>query len=157
MGFSKISLDQEKAGVIDLAEVFKTRDEFDSLLTAKEEIMVASLLEKYKYSEVARKVYKRLALSNDRKLQMAGLLGQARMSVVSGKYSEGVAPLKKTLELCGEQDNKERVDALSLLGEIYAYESKKDQAFQTFEFALKIKSGDEESICRILYGMAKSF
>ncbi|MCH2206163.1 MAG: tetratricopeptide repeat protein [Lentisphaerales bacterium] len=155
LGFSKISLDQEKAGVVVLAKVFKTRDEFKSLLSANEEITVASLLEKYKYSEVARKVYQRLALSQDRKLQMAGLLGQARMSVVGGKYSEGVIPLKKTLQLCGDQDNKERVDAMSLLGEIYAYEGKKDQAFQTFEFALKIKAGDEESICRILYGMAK--
>ena len=155
IGFSKISMDLEKEGVEHLAEVFKDRSDFKSLLSSGEEILVASLLEKYKYSVVAGKIYGRLSLSKDKKLKMAGLLGQARMSITGGNYKQGIPPLKKTLELCGEQDTQERQKALSLLGEIYLQEKKIDQAYQTFSFALKAKTLDEGSICRALYGMAR--
>lgn len=154
LGFSKISLEKESEGTKDLALVFADRKDFSSLLSLEEELMVANLLEKYKYQKAAANIYKRLAKATDKKHKMAGLMGTARLNVVSKKYEEGLSSLKEALQLCGDEDNFERVEALSVMGEIYSAQNKKDQAFQTFEFALKIKSGSEEALCRTLYGMA---
>ena len=154
LGFSKISLKQEAEGAKDLAVVFAERKDFSSLLSLEEELMVANLLEKFKYQNAAANVYGRLAKAENKKHKMAGLMGQARLDFLSKKYDKGLVSLKSALQLCGDEDNFERVEALSVMGEIYAAQQKKDQAFQTFEFALKIKSGSEEALCRTLYGMA---
>jgi tetratricopeptide (TPR) repeat protein len=154
LGFSNIALEKESAGVKALASTFDVRTDFSSLLTMGEESDVAGLLEKYNYNKAAAKTYKRLSSSKNKKIKMNGLLGQARLAVVDKMHAKGLVFLKQVLELCAEKDNFERVSALSLMGEIYLFDKKLDQAYQTFEFARKIKSGDDESVCRILYGMA---
>ena len=153
-GFSKIAAGKESEGVKNLAVAFEKRQDFSSLLSYTEENAVALLLEKYNYNKVAMGVYKKLSQAEEAKIKISGLLGFARLALVSEKPETGLQHLKDVLELCSEKDLLERVGALSIMGEIYLKTGKKDQALQTFDFALKMKAGDEKSICRSLYGMA---
>ena len=154
LGFSRISGGKEQEGVKNLAAAFENRKDFSSLLTHQEENAVALLLEKYNYNKVASAIYTRLLNADERKIKMSGMIGIARLAVQSDKPADGLNHLKQVLELCTEKDLPERVSALSIMGEIYYKTGKDEQALQTFDFALKMKAGDEESICRSLYGMA---
>ena len=154
IGFSRIASGKEAEGIKNLAAAFENRQDFSALLSFSEESAVALLLEKYNYNKVAMAVYQRLSQANDPKIKISGLLGFARLALVSEKPETGLAHLKTVLELCSEKDLLERVAALSIMGEIYLKTAKKDQALQTFDFALKMKAGDATSISRSLYGMA---
>ena len=154
IGFSKIASGKEADGIKNLSAAFEKRKDFSALLSFSEENAVALLLEKYNYNKVAMIVYKRLSQAEETKIKISGLLGFARLALVSDKPENGLQHLKDVLELCSEDDLRERVGALSIMGEIYLKTGKQDQALQTFDFALKMKAGDESSICRSLYGMA---
>ena len=119
LGFSRIASGKEADGIKDLAAAFEKRKDFSSLLSFSEENAVAVLLEKYNYNKVAMGVYERLSQAEERKMKISGLLGFARLALVSEKPEDGLGHLKTVLELCSEKDLVERVAALSIMGEIY--------------------------------------
>ena len=154
IGFSHIANDKEAEGVKSLATAFEGRQDFATLLNFEEENAIALLLEKYKYLKIAESIYNRLKNADKRKMKISGLMGMARLSLGKENPESGLEFLNQVLELCTEADLVERVGAMSIMGEIYFKTGKKEQALQTFDFALKMKAGDEKSICRSLYGMA---
>ena len=154
IGFSQIADGREADGVKSLAGAFEDRNDFKSLLNFEEENAIALLLEKYKYIKIAESIYNRLRKAENRKMKISGLMGIARLSINNENPESGLEHLNQVLELCTEEDLVARVGAMSIMGEIYFKTGKVEQALQTFDFALKMKAGDEKSICRSLYGMA---
>jgi len=49
----------------------------------------------------------------------------------------------------------ERVAAHSIEGEVYYLKGRLEQALQTFDLALSLKTGKKGDVCRILYGLAR--
>ena len=154
LGFSLISLDKESEGVKALSQAFLAREDFSGLIPKQEEGSIALLFEKYNYNDAAAKVYERLTSSSEKKDQLLGLMGLSRVVSSSSEPEKGLVYLHKVLELCTDENQRERVGALSIMAEILHSQGKEDQALRTFDSALKIKAGDESSICRSLYGMA---
>ncbi|NQZ58644.1 MAG: hypothetical protein HRT88_14405 [Lentisphaeraceae bacterium] len=155
LGYSNISLKKEADAAKILAVIALMSNGLSKMLEEAEELDVARLLERFHYLQAADAIYTRVSKSKALKNKLQSLLGLGRTAMERQKHAVALKLLGKVLDLCAKANLAERVSALSLQGEIYSILNKNDQAYQTFEFALRLKGGDQRSMCRILYGMAQ--
>jgi predicted ATPase len=84
------------------------------------------------------------------------LLKIAGTAMMRGEYQEALGTAKEALHTVGDQECKERANALGTIGNALYYQAQEEDAFEMYEQTLEIheRTGEDSSVAGVLHNMA---